>query len=185
MAKGDEHLVLLVEDIDHTICNVVFECLVLNVYSNLSTSSTSTFKYVAFSYLHANFINIVGTTTITIIIKGGLIKTHAKFIKKGCFLQFENFFVKAKIDYDKGDFDWMIELSIATKVTTIPTFDLPVKLDFLPKDTIHSFSRCMLQPFATTTIAFVVIGVRGEIDNKVELLVIDGNNLKDIQIVSF
>jgi hypothetical protein len=43
----------------------------------------------------------------------------------------------------------------------------------------------MLQPFATTTIAFVVIGVRGEIDNKVELLVIDGNNLKDIQIVSF
>jgi len=42
--------------------------------------------------------------------------------------------VKAKIDYDKGDFDWTIELSTTTKVTTIPTFDPLVKLHFLPKD---------------------------------------------------
>jgi len=32
MAKRNEHPVLLVEDIDHIICNVVFECLVVNVY---------------------------------------------------------------------------------------------------------------------------------------------------------
>ncbi len=93
--------------------------------------------------------------------------------------------MKAKTNYDKGDSDWTIELSTTTKVTTIPTFDPPVKLHFLPKNTIHNFFHRMLQPFTTTTIAFVVIGVRGEIDNKFELLVVDGSSPKHIQIVSF
>jgi hypothetical protein len=70
-------------------------------------------------------------------------------------------------------------------VTTIPAFDPPVKLHFMPKDIIHSFSCHMFQPFATTTIAFAVIGVRGEINSKFELLVADGNNPENIQIVSF
>jgi hypothetical protein len=43
----------------------------------------------------------------------------------------------------------------------------------------------MLEPFAITTISFVVIGVCGEIDNKFELLVADRSSPKDIQIVSF
>jgi hypothetical protein len=43
----------------------------------------------------------------------------------------------------------------------------------------------MLEPFAATTISFVVIGVCGEIDNKFELLVVDRSSPKDIQIVSF
>jgi len=40
MAKRDEHLVPLVKEIDHIICNVALECLVLNVYWNLLISST-------------------------------------------------------------------------------------------------------------------------------------------------
>ncbi len=78
MAKIYEHPILLVEDID----------LFSNVYGNLSISSTSPFKSVVFSYLHANVIDTMGTTTITLNIKGGLIKTHAKFLKKGLFLFF-------------------------------------------------------------------------------------------------
>jgi hypothetical protein len=104
MANIDERLILLVADIDHRIRNVVFECLVLNVYDNLSISSTSLSKFVVFSYLHANIIDNVGTTTIIISIRGGLIKTHVEFIKKCCFLQLEKFFVKAKRDYDKKRF---------------------------------------------------------------------------------
>jgi hypothetical protein len=92
--------------------------------------------------------------------------------------------MKAKIDYDKGNYDWMIELSTSTKVTTILAFDPLVKLHFLPKDTICSFSCHMIQLFVTTTIVFVVIGVHGEIDIKFELLVVDRSNPKDIQIVS-
>jgi hypothetical protein len=60
-----------------------------------------------------------------------------------------------------------------TKVKTILAFDPLVKLHFMPKDTIHSFSHRMLQPFTTTTIVFYVIGVCGEIDNKFELLIVD------------
>jgi hypothetical protein len=85
---------------------------------------------VVFSYLHVDVIDIVSTTTITIDIRRGLIKTHAKFIKKCHFLQLKNLYVKAKTDYDKGDFNWTIELSIAIKVTTILAFDLFVKLHF-------------------------------------------------------
>jgi hypothetical protein len=44
----------------------------LNVYDNLSISCTSPFKSMAFSYLHPNVIDTVGTITITISIKGGL-----------------------------------------------------------------------------------------------------------------
>jgi hypothetical protein len=79
----------------------------------------------------------------------------------------------------------MIKLSTTTKVTTILAFDLTMMLHFLPKDTILNFSHCVFQLFATTTIAFVVIGVHDEIDNKFELLVVDGNSPKNIEIVSF
>jgi hypothetical protein len=104
MEKRNECPTLLMEDIDHTVRNVVFECLVLTIYGNSLILSTFLSKSMAFSYLHSNFIDIMGTTTITVNIKGGLIETHAEFIKKGSFLQLENFSVKVKTYYDKGDF---------------------------------------------------------------------------------
>ncbi len=42
----------------------------------------------------------------------------------------------------------------------------------------------MLQPFATSTLVITVIGVRGEVDQKFELLVADGHDAEDIQVVS-
>jgi hypothetical protein len=60
--------------------------LFLNVYGNLLISSTSPSKFVAFSYVRADVIDIVGITTITVRIKGGLIKAHVKFILKRLFL---------------------------------------------------------------------------------------------------
>jgi hypothetical protein len=51
---------------------------------------------VAFSYLHANVIDIMGTTTITISIIGGLIKAHAEFIKKMLFSTVEKFLSKGQ-----------------------------------------------------------------------------------------
>jgi hypothetical protein len=85
MAKRNECPILLVEDIDHIVCNVVFECSVVNVYGNSSISSTSLFKFVTFSYIHADVIYIVGITTIIVSIKGSSIKTNFKFIKKIVF----------------------------------------------------------------------------------------------------
>jgi hypothetical protein len=91
VAKRDEHLVLLVEDIYHIVCNVVFECLVLTVYGNSSISSTSFSKSVAFLYLHVDVIDTVGTTIIIISIRG-FIKTHVEFTKKRLSFTVGNFF---------------------------------------------------------------------------------------------
>ncbi len=95
---------MLLEDIDHTIRNVAFDCLVLSVYGNFSLFG-SLAKSIAYSYLHANVIGSMGTTTIIINIKGTLIKTHSKLIKKGNFFRLEDFSIKAKFVYDKGDLD--------------------------------------------------------------------------------
>jgi hypothetical protein len=42
----------------------------------------------------------------------------------------------------------------------------------------------MLQPFVTYTLVVTVIGVRGEVDQKFELLVADRHDVEDIQVVS-
>jgi hypothetical protein len=95
---------VLGEDIDHMICNVAFIYLVLSAYGNYSLIETLA-KFVVYSYLHVHAINFVGTIIITINIKGNLIKTHSKLIKKGNLLCLENFFIKGKSDYDKGNLD--------------------------------------------------------------------------------
>jgi hypothetical protein len=74
--------------------------------------------------------------------------------------------------------------STTTKVIIVPPFDLFIKLFFHPKDIISSFGLRMLQPFRTTTIAFAIIGVCGEIDEKFELLVANGISPKGIQIMN-
>ncbi len=111
MAKRYEHLVLLMEDIDRIICNVVFECLVLTIYGNSSISSTSLSKSMAFSYLHVDVIDIVGTTIIIINIKKGLIKTHVEFTKKVFF-------------YDSKVFLWQPK-QIMTKEILIGQLNFP------------------------------------------------------------
>ena len=92
--------------------------------------------------------------------------------------------MRGRSDYDKGNSDWTIDISTATKVSEILPFDPPIKLFFYVSDTIRSFARQMLQPFATSTLAVTVIGVRGEVDQKFEILVADGYDAEDIQVVS-
>jgi hypothetical protein len=71
----------------------VFNCLILSVYGNSSLSLGPQSKL----YLHANVIDYVGTTTITINIKGTLMKTHFELIKKGIFFAIGNFFYQKQI----------------------------------------------------------------------------------------
>ena len=40
-------------------------------------------------------------------------------LKRGKFLRLENFSVRGWSDYDKGDSDWTIDISIATEVFEI------------------------------------------------------------------
>lgn len=128
-------------------------------------------------------IDYVGTPTITMNINDTLIKTHFELIKKGNFLWLKKISIKGEYDYDKTYSNWTMDLSTTSKVIIVPPFDLFIKLFFHPKDIISSFGVCMLQPFTTTTIAFVIIGVCGEINEKFELLVANETSPKGIQII--
>jgi hypothetical protein len=55
-------------------------------------------KFVAYSYLHVDVIDYVGTPTITVNINIALIKTHFELIKKGNFLWLEKNSIKGISD---------------------------------------------------------------------------------------
>ena len=56
-------------------------------------------------FLHADVTDTVGTTTITVHVKGNLVKMHVDKLKRGKFLQLENCNVRGRSDYEKGDSD--------------------------------------------------------------------------------
>ena len=92
--------------------------------------------------------------------------------------------MRGRSDYDNGDSNWTIDISTSTKVSKIPPFDHPIKFFFHVSDTIRSFAQRMLQPFVTSTLVVTVIGVREEVNQKFELLVADGHDAEDMQVVS-
>jgi hypothetical protein len=118
----------------------------------------------------------VGTPTITMNINDTLIRTHFQLIKKSNFLWLKKISFKGESDYDKRYSNWTMELSTTTKVIIVPPFDLSIKLSFHPKNIISNFGVQMLQPFTTTTNAFAITSVCGEIDGKFELLVANGTS---------
>ena len=55
-------------------------------------------------------------------------------------------------------------MSIATKVSKIPPFDHLINFFLHVSDSICTFARRMLQPFAISTLVVIVIGVRRKVD---------------------
>jgi hypothetical protein len=92
--------------------------------------------------------------------------------------------VRGRTYYDKEDSDWTIDISTATKVYEILPFDPPIKFFLYVSDTIRSFARRMLQSFVTSTFVVTIIGMKREVYQKIELLVVDGHDVGEIQVVS-
>jgi hypothetical protein len=137
MMKRAARTIVLLEEIDNVIQDVVFECFVLSCYGSTMSPSKSPTHW----FFHAYVTDTVGTTTIIIIVKENLVKTHVDKLKRGKFLWLENFSVRGRLYYDKGDSGWTIDISTTTKVFEIPPFDPPIKLLFHVSDTIHSSAR--------------------------------------------
>lgn len=104
--KWNKQPYVLVEDIDHTIRNDPFDYLVLSVYSNSCSFFWSLPKCITYSYIHAYVIDFVGTITSIISIKGILIKTHSKLIKKATFYSWNFFLSKANLTMTKDTWIW-------------------------------------------------------------------------------
>ena len=144
----------------------------------------STSKFPTRWFFHADVTDTIGITTITVTMKENLVKTHVNKRKRENFLRLQNFSVRGRSNYDKGDSDWTIDISTATKVSEILPFDPPIKYFFHISSTICFFARRMLQMFVTSTLVVTVIGVRGKVDQKFELLIADGHNVENIQVVN-
>jgi hypothetical protein len=128
---------VLLEEIDNVIQDVVFECFVLSCYASTMSPSKSPTHWFFYAYV----TDTIGTTTIIIIVKKTLVKTHVDKLKRKMILWLENFSVRGRSYYDKGDSDWTIDITTTTKVFEIPPFDPPIKLFFHVSYTIRSFAR--------------------------------------------
>jgi hypothetical protein len=170
---------LVIDDLDGTMRDSVFDCYVVSRYDNFDNKEKP--KYM---YLHVDVTGRYGFCIITVTIQGHLTYTHSKKLVVGKFFRLENFSVKEKDVYEKGDSDFVLWISSSTVCSSISPSSPPFVLHFLATDTISSFATRMHAKFSIATILVVVTAVRGEIQDCYELRVADGVNPGDIQIVS-
>jgi len=93
------------------------------------------------------------------------------------FVRVENFGIesKSKKGCEKGDMHVVITIKLTTIVSSIPTFQPKLIPMFFHMDSIKEF-RSSIQNWRSSTIAIIIVGVRGIKDSKgqKELLIIDG-----------
>jgi hypothetical protein len=93
------------------------------------------------------------------------------------FVRVENFGIesKSKKGCEKGDMHVVITIELTTIVSSIPTFQPKLIPMFFHMDSIREF-RSSIQNWRSSTIAIIIVGVRGIRDSKgqKELLIIDG-----------
>ncbi len=87
-------LVVVMDELDSTIKDVAFECIVLNRYGNFE-------KFAPYLYLHVDVTYLHGFTTITMTIGGVLINFHLDKFVKGKHLKIENFFMRTHANFEK------------------------------------------------------------------------------------
>jgi hypothetical protein len=80
--KTNCHVVVL-DELDSTIRDMAFECIILNQYGNFE-------KLASYSYSHADVTDLHGFTTIIVTIGGTLINFHLHKFVKWKHLRIEN-----------------------------------------------------------------------------------------------
>ena len=70
-------------------------------------------------YLHVDVTDRYGFCIITVTIQGHLAYTHSEKLIVGKFLRLENFSVKEKDAYEKGDSDFVLKISSSTMCSSI------------------------------------------------------------------
>lgn len=172
--KRTSRLVVVMDELDSTIKDVAFECIVLNRYGKFE-------KVAPYLYLHANVIDLHGFTTITMTIGGVLINFHLDKFVKGKHLRIKNFFMRTHANFEKGDLNVSLKVTSSIVVDTLD--DVDVQLCFLHINLIASFIQQIHKKWAIATLVVVVICLQGKVDGRLELIVVDGDSPSDIQTV--
>ncbi len=113
------------------------------------------------------------------------IEMHEQHLQKGMFVRVENFSIdsKSKRGFKKHDMHVVITIESTTIVSLIHAFQLKLILMFFHMDFIREF-KFSIQNWRSTTIAIIIIGVRGIKDSKGEqqLLIANGEGEFDQDI---
>ncbi len=85
-----------------------------------------------------------------------------------------------KANFERGDLDLSLWLISSTELLILDKLDY--SLHFFHVDTIVSFNKRIHDKWMTKSIAIIVIQFQ-EVDDCFELIVADGDSLKDVQTV--
>jgi hypothetical protein len=138
--------IVVIDDLDSTIKDAVFNCFILNKYGNHD-------KIATYNYLHVDVTDIHNVCTV--IVRGSLINFHKDKFTKGNHLKIDNFIFKIRAKFERGDLDLSLWLTTSTKVLILDKFDY--YLHFFHVNTITSFNKRIYDKWATTSIVVVVI----------------------------
>ena len=103
MTKRAECPIVLLENIDNAIRGVVLECFVMSSYgSTMSPSKSPTHSFFPRKCYEHNWYNDYNRNYEKKLCE------NVNKLKRGEFLQLENFSVRGQYDFDKEDSDWTI-----------------------------------------------------------------------------
>lgn len=100
---------MVIDDLDGTMRDFVFDCYIVSRYDNFDNKEKPKYKY-----LHVDVTNRYRFCIITVTIQGHLAYIHSRKLVVGKFLRLENFSVKGKDAYEKGDSDFVLRISSST-----------------------------------------------------------------------
>jgi len=164
--KRTNRLVVFIGDLDSTIKDITFDCFVLNRYGNYD-------KTAPFNYLHAGMIDIHGVCTATVTIVGSLINFHKDKFTIGNHLRIENFTLRIRANFERGDLDLFLQYSVWISLITVCIFFMRTLLHLLTRGFMISGQWHQLM---------LLYGSK-EVDGCFELIVVDGDALEDVQMV--
>jgi len=181
-------LIVTLDDLNFKIVNVAFEAKVFNRYGTFDQITNRSMKNPGYAYLHCDLLDSAILTTITLKVKSPYIEMQEQHLQKGMFVKVENFGIESKFktSFEKGDMHVVITIESITIVSSIPVFQPKLIPMFFHMDFIKVF-KSFIQSWRSTTIAIIVISVRGVRDNKGEkqLLIANGKGLFDQNILVF
>ena len=130
--------------------------------------------------LRADLTDTKGELTITLNIRGNLIKQHEEKIVPGKAICIKNFKIVAKTDYDHGESEGIL---LVDEQTTIENIALVCQeYTFIPNTTIKRLLETV-EPYAIGTIAAIVTGTKRS-GMQYMLDIKDGNSQFDKATVS-
>jgi hypothetical protein len=185
-----DRVLVSVEELDQKIRDVAFEGRIMNRYGTFDLIAKGAMKNPNYSYLYCDLLDRDGYTTITMMIKNtsmNLIEEHQACLQKGLYVRVENFGLEERTqkNFQKGDMPVIIVVGTTTIISAIPPFQPDLEPIFFHTESIQEFRSKWFNKYACTSLAVIVVGVRGETkvqvgdkprDPEKQLMVADGPN---------